>query len=108
MPSGTQFIKHEFDEAIAIQRSIVDSATKLSTSHPVGEVKRQIKAGLRTDERHLRDLQKFGKPFGAYEALTAVLAAMPRGSTVRSGPAGSDEVDAEAWEAAAPVGSARV
>ena len=42
MPSGTEFIKHEFDEAIAIQRSIVDSGKALSTSHPVAAVKRQL------------------------------------------------------------------
>ena len=27
MPSGTEFIKHEFEEAIAIQQSIVASAS---------------------------------------------------------------------------------
>ena len=41
MPSGTEFIKHEFDEAIAIQQSIVESGSALSTSHPVAAVKRQ-------------------------------------------------------------------
>ncbi|HEX2195261.1 MAG TPA: hypothetical protein VHK63_09940 [Candidatus Limnocylindria bacterium] len=65
MPSGTEFIKHEFDEAIAIQQSIVEAGRALSTSHPVPEVKRQLKADLRVDERHLTKLQNLGKPFGA-------------------------------------------
>ena len=65
MPSGTEFIKHEFDEAIAIQQSIVQSARQLSEAHPVEEMKRQIKTDLRTDEKHLTKLQKLGKPFGA-------------------------------------------
>ena len=55
MPSGTEFIKHEFDEAIAIQRSIVESGTKLATSHPVAGVKRQMKSDLKVDQRHLTE-----------------------------------------------------
>jgi hypothetical protein len=64
MPSGTEFIKHEFDEAIAIQQSIVASGEALSSSHPVAAVKRQLAADLKVDRRHLADLQKFGKPYG--------------------------------------------
>ena len=47
MPSGTEFIKHEFDEAIAIQQSIVESGKRLSTSHPVPDVKKQLKSDLK-------------------------------------------------------------
>ncbi len=65
MPSGTEFIKHEFDEAIAIQQSIIASGKALSTSHPVAAVKRQLTADLKVDQRHLEQLQKFGKPYGA-------------------------------------------
>lgn len=65
MPSGTEFIKHEFDEAIAIQRSIIESGQMLTDSHPVAQVRRQLKADLKVDERHLAKLQRFGKPFGA-------------------------------------------
>jgi di/tripeptidase len=97
MPSGTEFIKHEFDEAIAIQQSIVDSATKLSTSHPVGEVKRQIQADMRVDERHLRDLQKFGRPFGAAGKREEVAQALGSLADETSAKASDDE--SEAYEA---------
>ena len=97
MPSGTEFIKHEFDEAIAIQQSIVDAGTKLSTSHPVAEVKRQIKTDLRIDERHLRDLQKFGKPFGAAGKREEVAEAL--GSLADETSAKAGEEESEAYEA---------
>ena len=57
MPSGTEFIKHEFDEAIAIQQSIVESGAALSTSHPVAAVKRQLKSHLKVDREHLTKLR---------------------------------------------------
>jgi hypothetical protein len=97
MPAGAEFIKHEFDEAIAIQQSITDSATKLSASHPVGEVKRQIKADLRTDERHLRDLQRFGKPFGATGKREEVAEALGSLADETAAKAASEE--SEAYEA---------
>jgi hypothetical protein len=97
MPSGTEFIKHEFDEAIAIQQSITNSATKLSTAHPVAAVKRQIKADLRIDERHLRDLEKFGKPFGAAGKREEVAAALGLLADETAAKAASEE--SEAYEA---------
>jgi len=97
MPSGTEFIKHEFDEAIAIQQSVVDAGTKLSTSHPVAAVKRQIKTDLRIDERHLRDLQKFGKPFGAAGKREEVAEALGTLADETSAKAGTEE--SEAYEA---------
>jgi di/tripeptidase len=97
MPSGTEFIKHEFDEAIAIQQSIVDAGTKLTTSHPVAQVKRQIKADLRVDERHLGDLQKFGKPFGAAGKREEVAEALGTLADETSAKAGDEE--SEAYEA---------
>jgi len=97
MPSGTEFIKHEFDEAIAIQQSIVNAATKLSTSHPVSEVKRQVKADLRVDQRHLEELQKFGKPFGARGKREEVAEAL--GSLADETSAKAGEEESEAYEA---------
>lgn len=76
MPSGTEFIKHEFDEAIAIQRAICESGERLSTSHPVDEVKRQLKSDLEVDRRHLTQLEKFGKPYGASGKLEEVAEAL--------------------------------
>ena len=43
---GEEFIKHEFDEAIAIQQRIVDAETSLSNTHPVATAKRTIKSAL--------------------------------------------------------------
>jgi len=63
--TGEQFIKHEFDEAIAIQRSVVDAGTKLSTKHPIATTKREIKAGLTDDKAFLEQLQTMGKTHGA-------------------------------------------
>jgi len=97
MPSGTEFIKHEFDEAIAIQQSIVDSATALSASHPVAAVKRQIKSALKTDEKHLDKLQKFGKPYGAMGKREEVAKSLGELASETAQKAGSEE--SEAYEA---------
>ena len=97
MPAGTQFITHEFDEAIAIQQSICDSGTKLSGSHPVAAVKRQLSADLKVDERHLAQLQKFGKPFGAVGKREEVAEALGSLADETSEKAGSEE--SEAYEA---------
>ena len=97
MPSGKEFIKHEFDEAIAIQESIVASATKLQTSHPVAAVKRQIKADLTVDRRHLEQLRRFGKPFGAAGKREEVAAALGSLADETAAKAGSEE--SEAYEA---------
>lgn len=97
MPSGTEFIKHEFDEAIAIQRSIVESAKALSTAHPVADAKRQIKADLRADEKHLRQLEKFGKPWGATGKREDVAESLGDLASETAKKAGDDE--SEAYEA---------
>ena len=97
MPSGTEFIKHEFDEAIAIQQSIVTSATKLSTSHPVAAMKRQIKSQLTVDEKHLAKLQKLGKPWGAKGKREEVAEALGTLADETAAKAGSE--DSEAYEA---------
>jgi hypothetical protein len=97
MPTGTEFIKHEFDEAIAIQQSIVDSGKALSASHPVAAVKRQLKSALKTDEQHLARLQKFGKPYGAVGKREEVAEALGSLADETAGKAGSEE--SEAYEA---------
>jgi len=97
MPSGTEFIKHEFDEAIAIQQAIIDSGKTLSTAHPVAGVKRQLKADLRTDERHLAKLQQFGKPFGASGKREEVAKALGELAGETASKAGSEQ--SEAYEA---------
>jgi hypothetical protein len=97
MPSGTEFIKHEFDEAIAIQQSIVDSGKALSTSHPVASVKRQLSADLKVDQRHLASLEKLGKPYGARGKREEVAEALGTLADETVKKAGSEE--SEAYEA---------
>jgi di/tripeptidase len=97
MPAGREFITHEFDEAIAIQQSICDAGTKLSSSHPVAAVKRQLTADLKVDQRHLAQLQKFGKPFGAAGKREEVAEALASLADETSAKAGSEE--SEAYEA---------
>jgi hypothetical protein len=62
---GEEFVKHEFDEAIAIQQTIVDAESQLSTTHPVASAKRVIKASLTDDRAHLKELQRLGKKHDA-------------------------------------------
>jgi hypothetical protein len=62
---GPEFIKHELDEAIAIQRTIVDAETKLAPVHPQAAVKRSLQQGLKEDQRFLRELERLGKIHGA-------------------------------------------
>ena len=62
---GEEFIKHEFDEAIAIQRSIVEAETKLAGTHPEASAKRAIKSALTKDEKYLKQLQALGKQHDA-------------------------------------------
>ena len=97
MPSGTEFITHEFDEAIAIQQSVCDAATKLGNSHPVAAVKRQLTADLKVDKRHLEELRRLGKPFGAVGKREEVAEALGSLADETSAKAGSE--DSEAYEA---------
>ena len=97
MPSGTEFVTHEFDEAIAIQQTIVASGKKLASSHPVAAVKRQLKTDLTVDQRHLSQLQKFGKPFGAMGKREEVAEALSSLAEETAEKAGSEE--SEAYEA---------
>jgi hypothetical protein len=65
VPSGQEFIRHEFDEAIAVQQSIVQGATQLSQVHPMAPVKRQLQTASRDSEKWLKRLQTAGSKFGA-------------------------------------------
>ena len=97
MPSGQEFIKHEFDEAIAIQAAIVASTEQLSRSHPVPAVQRQLKSALTIDKGHLQQLRKFGKPLGAEgkrEDVAEALATLAEETSKKA-----DEEESEAYEA---------
>ena len=97
MPTGTEFIKHEFDEAIAIQQSIVEAGKRLTRAHPVPEVKQQLEKDLKLDQQHLDKLQKFGRPFGAQGKREEVAGALATLAEETSQKADSEE--SEAYEA---------
>ena len=69
---GSEFIKHEFDEAIAIQQCIVDAESSLATSHPESGAKRAIKTALTADQEYLRQLKTLGKQHDATGAVEDV------------------------------------
>jgi hypothetical protein len=101
MPSGRKFITHEFDEAIAIQRAIVETERVLRESHPVAKVKRRLKADLRSDRRHLEQLVTFGHAYGAdgkREDVADALATLAERVTAKAGDAAGDAAS-EAYEA---------
>jgi hypothetical protein len=99
MPVGRKFITHEFDEAIAIQRAIVDAERSLSALHPVAKVKRQLKSDLRADRRHLDRFMAFGKRFdatGRQEEVAMALASLADGTAKKAGDAHSEAYEAHA------------
>jgi hypothetical protein len=73
---GDEFITHELDEAIAIQRSIVAAEEKLSSEHPRAEAKRLIKTALKQDQRYLEELEALGLPHGATGKAEEVASAL--------------------------------
>ena len=95
---GQEFIKHEFDEAIAIQQSIVEAERGLSKSHPLKEAKQALKSMLREDERQLTQLQRLGKPFGASGEMEEVAGGMVKLMELTLEHA-SGEVESETYEA---------
>jgi hypothetical protein len=97
MPSGTAFIKHEFDEAIAIQTTIVETGTQLASKHPVPAVQRQLKAASKVDQRHLDELKKYGAPYGAKGRREEVAEALSTLAEETAEKADSEE--SEAYEA---------
>jgi hypothetical protein len=63
--TGKAFIKHEFDEAIAVQQCIVEAETALADGHPLPSARTRIKATLKRDREYLKDLRSLGAPYGA-------------------------------------------
>ena len=85
MPAGKEFIKHEYDEGIAIQEAIVAAAGELRDAHPMPAAKELITEQLAVDRRHLEELR----------ALGAVHAANDVGEQLLERPVGSG-LDVEA------------
>jgi hypothetical protein len=94
---GEDFIKHEFDEAIAFQRTIVDAERELSSRHPFPAGRDSVKACLKDDQAFLKQLQQLGKPYGATGEEEEVVTAMKELMTETLSSA--SEAESEAYEA---------
>jgi hypothetical protein len=94
---GQEFIKHEFDEAIAIQQAIVEAERQLSQAHPDAPSKRAIKSALKQDERFLGQLQKLGQPYGATGEVEEVAGSMQQ--LMQETAQKASEAESEAYEA---------
>ncbi|MFN8517818.1 MAG: hypothetical protein U0667_00195 [Chloroflexota bacterium] len=60
-----EFVTHEFDEAIAVHRAIVEAEASLAKGHPHAESKAAIAAIAKDDKAFLRELERLGKQKGA-------------------------------------------
>jgi hypothetical protein len=94
---GEEFIKHEFDEAIAIQEAIVEAEKRLGDSHPLPEAQKAIKSALKEDQQFLKQLQQLGRKHGATGEKEDVAAALTQlmEETTQS----ASEAQSEAYEA---------
>jgi hypothetical protein len=99
MKTGQEFIKHELDEAIAIQQAIVEAEKRLSKEHPIAEAQRLIKQAQPQDEKQLQTLLKIGERFGASGKQEEVASSMIQLMEETASSAG--EAESEAYEAQA-------
>lgn len=63
--TGSEFVKHEYDEAIAVQQGIVTAEAELAKRHPIDRSRRAIESAMRQDREWLKKLQRLGKSHGA-------------------------------------------
>lgn len=94
---GEAFVQHEFDEAIAIHRAIVEAEEQLSKIHPIPEAKRAIKAELTRDQRFLRQLEELGQQHGASGMVEDVAGSMQQ--LMQETAEKATEAPSEAYEA---------
>ena len=94
---GEEFITHELDEAIAIQRTIVDAEQQLSGSHPETESQRYLERAHKKDQKFLQELEKLGQQHGATGEVEEVAGSLQQlmQTTLESAP----EAKSEAYEA---------
>ena len=94
---GQEFIKHELDEAIAIQRTIVDAEERLGKVHPEPESKRFIEQALKEDQKFLQQLEQLGQQHGATGEVEEVAGSMQElmETTLET----AEEAESEAYEA---------
>jgi hypothetical protein len=94
---GDAFIKHEFDEAIAIQQTIVDAEQQLSKTHPQQDAKRLIETTLKEDKQFLQKLEQLGRQHGASGEVEDVAGGLRQlmHETMKK----ADKAESEAYEA---------
>jgi hypothetical protein len=102
---GDEFITHEFDEAIAIQRAIVEAGRQLGKIHPHRPSKTAIATAAREDEAFLRTLEELGKAKGASGKVEDVAEGLT--GLLRSSLEKADEAPSEAYEAHAVLLNAK-
>ena len=95
--TGNEFITHELDEAIAVQRAIVEAEESLSRDHPSAATKRLLKDTLKADQGYLRELETLGRQWGATGKAEEVAGALQQLMTETSEKAA--EAESEAYEA---------
>lgn len=95
---GRSFLAHEFDEAIVIQRAIVETEQQLAREHPLAEAKEALEEMAGHDEEQLKELQRLGKAFGATGRREEVASAMEElaNQTVEAASGGPDSEKYEA------------
>ncbi len=96
---GEEFIKHELDEAIAIQECIVDAESALAAAHPRSTAKRVIKSALEADEAYLRQLRALGKEHDATGRVEDVAGGLAELMTSTLEKATKDGSDSDFYEA---------
>jgi len=94
---GDEFITHEFDEAIAIHRAIVEAERSLIGTHPLGDVKRALRGYLKEDQRFLSELETLGSEKGATGKVEEVAGSMTE--LMETTLQGAPEAESEAYEA---------
>jgi hypothetical protein len=99
--SGDEFIKHEFDEAIAIQQAIVTAEQRLAKIHPLPDAKTALADAAKEDAEFLRKLKALGKPWGATGVAEEVAEALQE-LAEETGESAA-EAPSEAYEAQAVV-----
>jgi hypothetical protein len=95
--AGQEFITHEFDEAIAVQRTIVTAEEQLSRSHPFPSAKRAITSSLKEDRKYLTALEKLGREHGASGKVEEVAGALQE--LMQETSQHASEAESEAYEA---------
>jgi hypothetical protein len=96
---GPEFVKHEFDEAIAIQQCIVEAESSLARTHPVASAKRTLKSALAADEKYLQQLRTLGQEHDATGEVEDVAGGLVELMTSTLEKATSEGNDSDYYEA---------